>query len=80
VTTVPEFMEKVWAYVDRDGHSLGGALHIAVDDGNIDDSHIEFCRQFALEQGDVEGAWLATLLAEMSKTQRRKVAWRFYRR
>lgn len=47
-----------------------GSLHIVLDDGNVRDSDAEFCRSFALEHGDQEGAELAEYLMKMSKTQR----------
>lgn len=50
-----------------------GCLHIVLDDGNIEDDSVLFCKRFAIEQGDKEGAELADLLLQMSKTQRKKL-------
>lgn len=47
-----------------------GSLHIVFDDGNVEDSNVDFCLQYALDVGDVEGASLAIVLRWMSKTQR----------
>ncbi len=49
------------------------SLHITMDDGNIDNHHVEFCLKDALAKGDTEGAALAEILLKMSKTQRRKL-------
>ncbi len=72
--TVPEVRELVSEYYCQPGNAVGGALHIVVDDGNIEDHHIQFCRNEALERGDPEGVRIADLLLQMSKTQRKEVA------
>jgi hypothetical protein len=50
-----------------------GALHIALDDGNVRDCSIDFCIGEAQVRGDAEGEALARLLRAMTKTQRLKV-------
>ncbi len=72
--TVPEVRELVSEYYCLPGNAVGGALHIVVDDGNIEDSHVQFCRNEALARGDAAGVRIADLLLQMSKTQRKKVA------
>ena len=76
---MPEVLEKVWAYRDA-GNISGGSLHIVLDDGNIDRQDIEYCIQEAKSDGDKEGAEIGETLLLMSKTQRKKVAARFYDR
>ena len=39
-----------------------GSLHIVLSDGNISDSSIESCYEYAVEQGDIVGAYLASQL------------------
>ncbi len=68
--TVPEVLPKVREYYTRPGNSCGGNLHIVLDDGNVDDHNVEFCRSQAQQAGDAEGVALAELLSRMSKTQR----------
>lgn len=51
-------------------HITWGSLHIVLDDGNVEDSHVEFCRKYAIENGDEEGAYLAGVLAGLSQSQR----------
>ena len=70
--TCPEVAPLVAAYLAE--HPAGGALHIVLDDGNVDDASVAFCVNEAIEQGDADGEALARLLLAMSKTQRRKLA------
>lgn len=54
-------------------NGAGGSLHIVLDDGNVEDSHVDFCIQFAIEREDPFGKWLARVLRLMSTTQRKKL-------
>lgn len=74
--TVPEVLPLVEAYYAKDGNGAGGSLHIVLDDGNVANGHIEFCRDYAERKGDKDGAALAAILLRMSRTQRH----RLYRR
>lgn len=71
--TVPEVLAKVREYEALPGNGAGGNLHIVIDDGNIRDSDVMFCREAAEDDGDTAGVELAKLLLKMSKTQRRKI-------
>lgn len=68
--TIPDVVDRFKAYHDN-GHEAWGSLHIVLEDGNIEDHHIRSCRDYALAAGDAEGAALAELLLQLSKTQRR---------
>lgn len=69
--TVSDVLPLVEAYyVD---HPTGGSLHIVLDDGNLADRHVEFCRDFARERGDARGVRIATALLRMTRTQRRRI-------
>lgn len=72
--TVPEVMPLVREYYAKEGNICGGSLHIVLDDQNVDDSHIQFCLEYAIEHSDPDGEKLARLLMQMSKTQRLKMA------
>lgn len=72
--TVPEVLPIARRYFAKEGNAAGGSLHIVLEDGNIDDSSVQFCREWALERGDADGVALADLLLRMSKTQRKKIA------
>jgi len=54
-------------------HPTWGVLHIALDDGNLEDSHIQFCIEYAGEQGDAEGQALARILMDFTPAQRAKM-------
>ena len=71
---VPDVRAAVEAYYAlRPENICGGSLHIVTDDGNVEDSSVEFCREYAREHGDTAGVALAELLLQMTHTQRRKV-------
>lgn len=74
--TVPNVLPLVMQYKAKPGNDVGGSLHIVLDDGNIEDHHIIYCFEYALENNDLDGAKLAWLLLCMSKTQR----WKIYQR
>lgn len=53
--------------------AVGCCLHIVLDDGNVNDSHVEFCIKYALEQKHNDCYALALILLTMSTTQRIKL-------
>ncbi len=71
--TVPEVLPLVQAYYATPGNEVGGALHLVLSDGNVNDSHVQFCLNAARERGDEKGIELAELLLRMSRTQRLKL-------
>jgi hypothetical protein len=73
---VPEFKRVALKYAGE--NEIGGALHIVTDDGNLDDSHVEWCITYAVSQDDYYGAALALLLMQMTRTQRGKVSKEWY--
>ena len=76
--TIPDVLPLIKAYRDA-GHHVGGNLHVVLDEGNIRDSDILFCRDEAIAHQDHEGVKIANLLLQMSKTQRSKISSLFYR-
>lgn len=78
--TIPDVIERFEAYHRRPGNGAWGSLHVVLDDGNVDDSSVELCREMAIEDGDHEGAALASILLRMTKTQRRKLPYLIWRR
>lgn len=72
--TVPDVLPLVRAYYAKPENGVGGNLHIVLDDGNVEDSHVRFCLDRAHEAGDADGIALAGLLLRMSRTQRLKLA------
>ena len=72
--TVPDVLPIAKAYLAKPGNAVGGSLHIVLDDGNVQDSHVDHCIERARERGDEDGVLLATLLRQMSRTQRLKIS------
>jgi len=72
--TVPDVLPIAKAYLAKPGNAVGGSLHIVLDDGNVQDSHVDFCIDCARQRGDEDGVLLATLLRQMSRTQRLKIS------
>lgn len=70
---IPDVIHMFKAYRAKPGNLCWGSLHIVLDDGNFEDSSVEFCRGYAVENGDSDGEVLARLLLKMSKTQRKKL-------
>ena len=70
--TVPEVLPEFRAYHSQ--NPVWGSLHCVLDDGNFENSAVEWCRDYAIERGDADGAALAETLMRMSRTQRRKLA------
>lgn len=60
-------------YEAQPGNGAGGSLHNVLDDGNIEDSNVDFCVGYAREKSDRHGELLARVLRLCSKTQRDKV-------
>jgi hypothetical protein len=48
----------------------GGSLHIALDDGNLEDDCIRYCLEYAYQNHDSAGVELAKILLRMSLKQR----------
>lgn len=71
--TVPEVIPLLREFVSQPGNSVGGNLHIVLDDGNVKDEDVQFCLERCREQRDQVGERLAAVLLHMSKTQRLKM-------
>lgn len=51
-----------------------GHLHIVLDDENIHENHVLYCRNEAERLGDTQAVYLADVLLGMSKSQRLKLS------
>lgn len=71
--TIPEVLPLVRDYYAMPDNGAGGSLHIVLDDGNVEDGSVEFCRDWAVDHDDHDGELLAEVLLRMSKTQRSKL-------
>jgi hypothetical protein len=62
-----------YAVYDSDGGGAGCCLHIVLDDGNIQDDHVQYCLEKARLANHPNCVALAEALLSMSKTQRLKL-------
>lgn len=77
--TIPEVLPLIKEFAKKEGNEVGGNLHITLDDGNVDDGHIQYCLERSCKAGDTLGVRVAETLMKMSKTQRIKLAGMFYK-
>lgn len=76
--TIPDVMPVAKAYIAKPGNSVGGNLHIVLEDGNVHDDHIKFCLDQCIQANDRDGVYLCELLLRMSRTQRTKISRNIY--
>ncbi len=69
--TIPDVLDRFKAYHER--CPGWGNIHIILEDGNVSDDDIHFCRESAIRDNDDEGWKLCDILLEMTKTQRLKL-------
>jgi hypothetical protein len=74
--TIPEVLDDFVSYYKQ--NLAWGSLHAVLDEGNHQDSSVQFCQEWALEQGDTEGYRLACILLRMSRTQRGRLSAKVY--
>lgn len=55
------------------GNITGGVLHIVLDDGNIEDHHIIWCRDRAVEREDWDAVEIANRLLKLTYEQRETI-------
>lgn len=70
--TSKQLVPMINAYYQMPNTGLGGSLHIVLEDPNYNDSHVQWCINYAIDTGDIHGQLLGELLLTMSQTQRRK--------
>lgn len=51
----------------------GGNLHIVLEDGNLEDNHIQYCIQSALDEMDGDGAVLGNWLLKLTPEEREDI-------
>lgn len=69
---IPDVLERFKTYHEQ--NPVWGSLHIVLSDQNVEDSHVHFCLGLAIGSDDTEGAELANILLQMSRTQRLKLS------
>lgn len=50
-----------------------GNLHIVMEDGNLEDNHIQWCIDYALDEGDGDAAVIGKYLLGLSREDRVKL-------
>lgn len=76
--TIPEIIQLLREFGRKPKNSVGGNLHIVLEDGNVNDSDVQFCLDAAKADCDAEAVALAEIILKMSKTQRKKLAGMFH--
>lgn len=74
--TIPEVAPFIEMYYRMEGHEMGGSLHIVLEDQNVANHNVEWCREYALRSKDYFGAALANILLRMSTSQRWRLSHR----
>ncbi len=72
--TVPQVLPLVREFLAMPGNGIGGQLHIVLDEGNVNDEHVDMCIAQARDTSDHCAQALGWVLRRMSKTQRRKLS------
>lgn len=68
--SIPDVLEKFAAYYKKPENGAWGSLHIVLADGNLGDSSVKFCIDWAEQNNDPDGRELGEILLTMSKSQR----------
>lgn len=71
--SIPEIIDRFAIYYQKPGNQAWGKLHVILDDGNVTDSTVEWCIEYANLCQDFEAVALAQILLSMTKTQRLKL-------
>ena len=69
---IPEKYEDIFNLIHEyyQKEPAGGSLHIALDDGNMDDGNIEFCLKFAKENNDSDAITIGHELQKFTEDER----------
>ena len=68
------FMRKIVdTFYELPGNGVGGNLHIATDDLNVETECVEWCREQARQVGDQDGVFLAELLLQFTEAEREEI-------
>lgn len=72
--TIPYVATLIKRYYMMAGNDMGGSLHIWTVDRNCRLLHLESCREFAIERGDVCALEILDRALRMTASQRRKIS------
>ena len=60
-------------YNEKPENGAGGVLHIVTDDGNMEDSSIDFCIELAEKDGDMEAIAIANDIKALPFEERERL-------
>lgn len=72
---IPDVIDQIRAYYRLPGNEAGGIVHIVLEDGNIAQKDADWCLEQALDHGDENDIEIARIVAGLSRTQRKKIAY-----
>ena len=73
-----DILQRAREYYAKEGNICGGALHIVLDDGNIEDENVRFCREIAGELQDSDAVDLCNALLTITEDMRHDVYCRLH--
>lgn len=73
VYELPDYAHVIDGRVHVASHRVGGHLHIAIEDGNLERGHIQFCLDEAERDGCAHCVLVAWLMLQMTRRQLAKV-------
>lgn len=73
MTEIEILVEAAKTYYELPGNSCGGPMHITLDDGNVDDKCVEFCRAECEKEQDGFGILICNALLELTERERNTV-------
>ena len=69
----PVIKELIQYYYDDLENSTGGYCHIALDDGNVEDGYLWWCREECRKHGDHFGRFIMEVLREFTVEERERM-------
>lgn len=70
---VGELANRIAEYYKKEGDGCGGNCHLVLDDGNLEDSDIQFCKGYCACADDNDGLGIMRDMLSMSPEERQKV-------
>jgi 2-hydroxy-3-keto-5-methylthiopentenyl-1-phosphate phosphatase len=69
----PLIKDLIEFYYQDLGNCTGGAFHIVLDDGNVEDRHVWFCQEEAEKRNDTFGIFLGQVLRTLTEKEREEL-------
>lgn len=70
---INKLANRIAEYYKKEGNGCGGNCHLVLDDGNLDDSDIQFCKGYCAHANDDDGLAIMREMLSMSPEERQKV-------